>query len=354
MRWDLFCRVVDNFGDIGVCWRLACQLARRGEQVRLWVDDASALAWMAPGTPPAGVELRRWCEPWDDPLDDVVPHEVVIEAFGCDPPPAFVAAMHRAVPPVWINLEYLSAERYAERSHGLLSPQLSGPGAGLQKWFFYPGFSDRSGGLLREPELAARQAAFDSERWCDAQGLATRPGERRVSLFCYPSAPVSALAEQLAREPTLLVLTASAPTVEPRPSLRCVRLPWLSQHEFDHLVWSCALNFVRGEDSLVRALWAGRPFLWQLYPQHDQAHAAKLAAFAERFGSAGVPGLDAFWQAWNGLAPWPATLPLQGPAWSAWQQAASRFSEEQRAWPDLATRLQAFVHGRGAGPSAPA
>ena len=47
MKWDLFCRVVDNFGDVGVCWRLAADLAQRGEQVRLWIDDASALTWMA-------------------------------------------------------------------------------------------------------------------------------------------------------------------------------------------------------------------------------------------------------------------------------------------------------------------
>ena len=56
MRWDLFCRVVDNFGDVGVCWRLACELARRGDAVRLWIDDASALAWMAPDGM-AGVEV---------------------------------------------------------------------------------------------------------------------------------------------------------------------------------------------------------------------------------------------------------------------------------------------------------
>jgi hypothetical protein len=23
LHWDIFCRVIDNFGDIGVCWRLA-------------------------------------------------------------------------------------------------------------------------------------------------------------------------------------------------------------------------------------------------------------------------------------------------------------------------------------------
>jgi uncharacterized repeat protein (TIGR03837 family) len=144
-RWDLFCRVVDNFGDAGVCWRLARDLAARGARVRLVIDDASPLAWMAPAGAP-GVEVL----PWPGPAE---PAEVVIEAFGCDPPPDFVAAMARRQPaPVWINLEYLSAEAYVERSHGLPSPQLNG----LTKWFYYPGFTPRTGGLLREPDLMAR------------------------------------------------------------------------------------------------------------------------------------------------------------------------------------------------------
>jgi uncharacterized repeat protein (TIGR03837 family) len=109
MQWDLFCRVIDNFGDIGVCWRLAADLAGRGEAVRLWTDDAGALAWMAPQGAP-GVQVCAW------PADGAAvaePGEVVIEAFGCALPPPFVAAMAaraaRARPPVWINLEYLSA-----------------------------------------------------------------------------------------------------------------------------------------------------------------------------------------------------------------------------------------------------
>jgi uncharacterized repeat protein (TIGR03837 family) len=132
-RWDVFCRVIDNHGDLGVCWRLACDLADRGQQLRLWVDDPAALRWMAPQGHPR-VALLHWTE--DTPLPE--PGDVVVEAFGCDPPEAFVARMAAADrPPVWINLEYLSAEDYVERSHRLRSPQR----CGLDKWFFYPGFT---------------------------------------------------------------------------------------------------------------------------------------------------------------------------------------------------------------------
>jgi hypothetical protein len=54
----------------------------------------------------------------------------------------------------WIHLEYLSAQAYAGRSHGLASPVLGGAAAGVHRWFFFPGFTPDTGGLLREAELA--------------------------------------------------------------------------------------------------------------------------------------------------------------------------------------------------------
>ena len=150
--WDIFCRVVDNHGDLGVCWRLAVDLAERGETARLWVDDESALQWMAPLGHP-GIELIRWGKP-HGPLAERAPGDVVIEAFGCELPALFAKRMAQRTPaPCWINLEYLSAEAYVERSHGLPSPQLAGPAAGLRKWFFYPGFTPVSYTHLTLPTI---------------------------------------------------------------------------------------------------------------------------------------------------------------------------------------------------------
>ncbi|MEI7538648.1 MAG: elongation factor P maturation arginine rhamnosyltransferase EarP, partial [Comamonadaceae bacterium] len=204
--WDIFCRVIDNYGDVGVCWRLAADLAARGEQVRLWLDDASALAWMAPGGTP-GVSVRQWNEalsPTGLPAGDVL-----IEAFGCEVDAGFLAG-HDGV---WLNLEYLSAEAYVEPCHGLPSPVLSGPGAGLRKYFFYPGFTPATGGLLREPGLAARQAAFDREAWLRRLAIHFQ-GERLISLFCYEPAALQSLLEQLAaaEQPTRLLVTPGRAT----------------------------------------------------------------------------------------------------------------------------------------------
>ena len=351
MLWDVFCRVIDNFGDIGMCWRLSADLAERGHTVRLWADDASALAWMAP-------------EPFRSPHIQVVhwdagiqePGDIVIEAFGCNPPDAFVARMQRPAPPVWINLEYLSAEPWVERCHGLRSPVMSGPGAGLSKWFFYPGFTQATGGLLRETGLmSARQA------WDIAAGGPRDPDVRTVSLFCYEPAPVGALLDALAAggQPTQVLLTPGFATQlarqwqavnPPSSTLTLQALAPVSQREFDQLLWACDLNLVRGEDSAVRALWAGQPHIWQIYPQDDGVHAGKLQAFMERW-MAGWPQdlareVRELWLSWNGLQAHTASdfqsliRLLNDPRWPANSRASQQRLTEI---PDLVTQLCGFV-----------
>src|SRR3954468_5210062 len=190
-RWDVFCRVVDNFGDVGVSWRLARALAAdHGKQVRLWLDDFTVLAKLRPEIDPRydvqsleGVEVVRLREPF---VVDYVA-DVVVETFGCDPPVAYVEAMARRDPkPRWINLEYLSAEDWVEGSHGLPSPN---PRLPLVKHYFFPGFSARTGGLLRERSLLARRDAFQADAatqdtfWREYLGRTPPRGALKLSVF---------------------------------------------------------------------------------------------------------------------------------------------------------------------------
>ncbi len=360
--WDIFCQVVDNFGDLGVCWRLAADLAGRGQRVRLWISDRSALQWMAPQGA-AVVEIRDWLEPIDS--RGLVLGDVLIEAFGCRLPAEIIKtfatqAAARGGLAAWINLEYLSAEDYAGRSHGLRSPLLQSPGKGLIKHFFYPGFTAQTGGLLREPGLAQRQRQFNRERWLESLGIAFA-GERLISLFCYEPAALGALLEQLAssRQTTRLLVTSGRATAavmacvahknQHNPvwnssgTLSICYLPALTQVAFDHLLWACDLNFVRGEDSLVRALWAGKAFVWQLYPQHDAAHHAKLEAFLAVLGA--PSGWRDFHRVWNEMPQCDAAqLPtLDDATLRQWEQTTSVARQRLWAQDDLVTQLMAFV-----------
>lgn len=354
--WDIFCRVIDNYGDIGVCWRLAVGLAARGERVRLWVDDASALRWMAPEGA-RGVEVRPWTQPIQ--ADGLTAGDILVEAFGCEVAPEFIAAYAQNTRStgrnaVWINLEYLSAEGFVERSHGLPSPVMSGPGAGLVKRFFYPGFTKGTGGLLREPDLADRQGRFDRAAWLQQLEIGFQ-GERLISLFCYEPPALGALLDQLGADTqaTRLLVTAgrataavracvedkyrAQPAWNRRQTLSFSYLPTLTQRDFDHLLWACDLNFVRGEDSLVRALWANKPFVWQIYPQHDDAHHSKLEAFLTVLNAS--PSLRAFHHVWNGVRQ-AASPPL---ALSQWQETVSAMRTLQLQRDDLVTQIMRFA-----------
>ena len=377
-RWDIFCTVVDNYGDVGVAWRLARQVAHEHPlAVRLFVDNLPLLARLAPEIDPAkgaqsvlGVDVCRWDGPRGEQAS--APGEVVIEAFGCGLPAGYLAAMAaRDRPPVWVNLEYLSAEAWIENCHGLASRHPTLP---LTRYFFFPGFSRASGGLLREQDLFARRDRFRADplaraSWWRTLGL-TPPssGTLVVSLFCYPSAPLAPLLEAWADgEQALLCVvpegTASAslerwagsgalqrgkPMIRGRLALATV--PFLAQDDYDRLLWACAVNFVRGEDSFVRAQWAARPLLWQVYPQAEAAHQLKLAAWVARY-STGLEAEAAFaWRnlvhAWNG----------EGDAAAAWRPFASlraRVRAHAESWaaecarmPDLASALVKFCADR--------
>lgn len=378
-HWDLFCRVVDNLGDVGIAWRLARQLARDpARSVRLVVDGLAVLARLEPR-----IDARRTCQSVDGivVVDRAWPGEAggpraawtVVEVLGCGLPAACLDAMEDAAcHPVWIDFEHLSAEAWVADFHGLPSPH---PRRALVKHFFYPGFGPRTGGLWLEPGLAGRRRAFvDDGSAVDALwrrlGVPPRaPDECRASLFAYPSAPVGALSRAMAddrrRRWTLLVpegggTTATAALAGGSSPVSCdgafmVRsIPFVDQDDYDRLLWACDLNFVRGEDSFVRAQAAARPFVWQIYRQADDVHLGKLAAFADRYEAGlALACRDAqrrMWNAWNGDGR------LLSAAFGAFHDHLPALHEHAERWGDrlgcetpLVDRLIAFAAARRQG-----
>ncbi|HWS13829.1 MAG TPA: elongation factor P maturation arginine rhamnosyltransferase EarP [Rhodocyclaceae bacterium] len=375
-RWDIFCNVIDNFGDVGVCWRLARQLAaEHGLRVRLWVDALESFAQICPELDPGrsvqtvrGTEIRRWSRPFA-PAE---PADVAIEAFACDLPEAYVAAMScRAPPPVWINLEYLSAEDWVAGCHGLPSPQALGR---LTKWFYFPGFAPQTGGLVRERDLPAQRDAFQRdpaalEAFRRAAGPgAPPPGALTVSLFGYanPAAAELLAAWEAGPEP-VRCLVPEGPVVADaaafagsgplaagdrlrRGSLDLRVLPFTDQDGYDRLLWACDLNFVRGEDSFVRAQWAALPMVWQIYPQAEDAHWPKLRAFLDRYCVGLEPGaaaaLRTFAEAWNRGAGAAAAWPAFAACLPALRRHARAWADHLGGMDDLATRLVRFCRDR--------
>jgi uncharacterized repeat protein (TIGR03837 family) len=303
---DIFCTVIDNFGDIGVCWRLAQQLQDEyGLNVRLWVDDLNSFAKLEPTLNPQlaqqtcqKIEICYWSK--SDFDTSIEPYDVVIEGFGCRLPDSFLQAMaQQTPPPVWLNLEYLSAESWTLDCHGLGSAH---PNLPLKQYFFFPSFDPRGGGLLREQNLLQQRDDFlqnpqaQADFWHSLNCTQALSADYRLSLFAYENQAVAALLTALSQQQqtsfiaipegrvlanintwantTLKVgdkLTVGAVTV--------AVLPFLSPIQYDQLLWACDINMVRGEDSFIRAHWAEKPLLWHIYPQEEQAHLDKLEAW---------------------------------------------------------------------------
>lgn len=377
-RLDLFCQVIDNFGDAGVCWRLARQLVSEyGFRVRLWIDQPAVLQKIClevgagfSGQMVGGIDIRFWSSPFPDIQPADVP-DGVIEGFGARLPEAYVRQMAAAPrTPVWINLEYLSAESWVEESHLMASPQSWIP---LTKYFYFPGFTRKTGGLIREKHLFEARDAFQQDRehairFLASIGVSVQRQPFIVSLFCYPEAPVVSLLESFRDgERDILCLLPEGVAVKAvqsfmnRPAVAGTRfsagrldlqiLPMVRQEYYDRLLWSCDLNFVRGEDSFVRAQWARRPFVWHIYPQENDIHVIKLAAFLERY-LADVPEEDAqkvgyFWRLWNRVD----GNGIRQEDWEKFRKFVPQLSQYGDAWSkkmaalsDLASGLVRFIN----------
>jgi uncharacterized repeat protein (TIGR03837 family) len=372
-RWDIFCAVIDNFGDIGICWRLSRQLAAEHHiAVRLWVDDLVSFKRICPQVDIrlaqqhiAGVCIMLWAPTTDWRKHQVA--DVVIEALACTIPLPYQQAMaQQSKKPLWLNLEYLSAEDWIEGCHALPSPQ---PHLPLDKYFFFPGFTQATGGLLQEGTLQQQADRFiqDSqaqrEFWHSLGINNTTEYSQKISLFAYDHPQLDTLLQnwQHGGETTLCVIPEGAlarqvmmlyPELEKTSelivnNLRLKILPFVAQAEYDKLLWACDINFVRGEDSIIRAHWAAKPFIWQIYRQQEQAHLEKLTAFIQRY-CASMPAelaspLRQFWLHWN-------TDSSLNDSWHKLSAILPQIAEYNRQWRrqlsangDLASNLVHFV-----------
>ncbi len=317
-RCDVFCSVIDNFGDIGICWRLSRQMvAEHGIAVTLWVDDLASFQRICPELNPqlpvqqlAGVLVRQWLAELPPLAADDFP-DLLIEALACTVPQSYLEQFSTFRPDaIWLNLEYLSAEDWVHGCHALASPQT---GINLAKYFYFPGFTEQTGGLLRENGLVEALRKFSQDvpaqqQFWQRAGIAGAMDYRlKISLFCYQQQAIADFILQLQQLPDSVLLlvpegvvaqqlrvlwpelaTAASMTLA---NLRIDILPYLPQPHYDYLLAACDINFVRGEDSVIRAHWAGKPMIWQIYRQQEQAHQVKLQAFLDKYLLQASPAL---------------------------------------------------------------
>lgn len=342
---DMFCRVIDNFGDAGIAWRLAKSLATEKHwRVRLIIDDAATLAAMVPQVDACaavqnvqGIDIARWDEGFESPAADIV-----IELFSCFLPAQYEEAIAQALLTRRVAvaaLDYLTAEAYAEESNGLASPH---PRYGYHKTFLFPGFSEKTCGVIYEAGLNEKFEAFVAQGGPKRvlESLGCECGQcLTLYFFTYPQMPVAAFARDIAADPRPLQILAApgkasdmlADELEKlhAPHVRLVRAPMVPQEHFDEILLSVDAALVRGEDSTMRAQLAGVPLIWTLYPQKDDIQLDKLAAFAGLYAKTLHPQSA---QAWTNLENRLNLSTSQETGWSAWRDHFTDMQQGAKLW----------------------
>lgn len=289
---DIFCEVVDNFGDAGVCWRMARILNKEQNwRIRLFCSDLNTLAKIATKIDPSlpeqtvdGILVLPW-----DAAQEANPSQIVLETFGCKIPDSFENRIALTKPaPLWINVEYLSAEAWVKDWHTLPSPH---PRLPVTKYYFYPGFMKGTGGVLFEKDYLYKETEFTIHRKELLDSIGANPdSEFNLFLFCYPGPWLELLAQALRKDQrSVQILAAPGKAREDLKKhlqgneqfLHFVDLPYVDQKEFDQWLWISDSLIVRGEESFVRAQLSAKPFIWNIYPIQTGEHLEKLSAFAD-------------------------------------------------------------------------
>ena len=298
MPITVLCKVVDNFGDIGVVWRLCCQLSNQikkenlTSKINLIVDDLASFNKICNSVDFSKsfqvvdeINVYNWNDEklcYDEfSKNDGENLSVILEVFQCGRPAwmekiLFEDKLNRTVQIIMID--YLTAEKYAEDFHCLQSLTRSSK---VQKVNFMPGFTKKTGGLIIDSEW---------EHFCDYQNNKT--------LLCFTydrnwNALANACKKSQYIEKVLIAPGKGFDSLKKSfysnfikdSNLKIEELSFMNQNEWDKMLKNCGVLFIRGEESMSRACLSGIPFVWHAYPQSNEYQLIKVRALLERMSN---------------------------------------------------------------------
>lgn len=283
---DIFCQVIDNYGDVGVAYRLAREFKRvyPNKKLRFVINQIEELNLIRKSEN-IEVILYKDISKIENSAD------LIIESFGCEIPKEYMdKALKKSK--LIINLEYFSAEKWVDDFH----LQESFLGGNLKKYFFIPGLSEKSGGILLDNEFLERKKKVEANKEYYLEKFEIKEKYDLIgSVFSYEKNFDSLIEELKKLDKKIILLILSEKTQKNfikyfdngnnYDKIKFVKLLFFTYDKYEELLALCDFNLVRGEDSFVRALLLGKPFLWHIYPQDENTHIKKLESFLEKYCS---------------------------------------------------------------------
>lgn len=322
------CKVVDNFGDIGVAYRLAKSLCELDSTLNITIVCSNLVSFsklaefVAPEKKIQTVRFGRvnwtvldWKQDEDSlaelknsalPVSDFS-FPVILECFQCGRPEWLESILGKSGRAHHIlNVEYLTGEDYAEEFH-LLKSYSRNPY--IKKRFFMPGFTDKTGGLLWDSAFLA--AVKKSSKSADLFKISIFSYERDFSLILKRIEAFQTKMRAKNKSFSVEILAAAGKSQlfvksaweNTEKKVRLTLLPFLPQEEYDRILSDCDVNFVRGEETLARACLCGKPFVWHAYVQDDNYQLVKVGAFLNHlkhhFDEASFSKLKTLFESYN-------------------------------------------------------
>ena len=306
---DIFCEIIDNYGDIGVVYRVAKELQKSFEnrvKIRVFLNRIDEFMKINPNVKDTGFQeidgiVYVTFQYLKENIDKFKTSDVIIEAFGCNIPEEYMEKAYEGST-LMINLEYLSAEDWIEDFHLQSSPLGKGK---LKKYFFMPGFTEKSGGVIADSNYINRMEKVNSNRKEYEKkylSMIENVDSKLVgTVFSYEKnfEPLFRDLKEIDRDFVLLALGEKTQnsikeflkknSVEvfgnciKYGKIEVVFYDFLNQEEYEELINTVDFNFVRGEDSFIRAVLTGKPYLWHIYCQDEFVHMDKLEGFLDKF-----------------------------------------------------------------------
>lgn len=304
---DIFCEIIDNFGDIGVVYRISKELKKIFQNVRIRIVLNRLEEFKAINKKVKDVDYQEIdglicvTEKYvKENMESFGVSDVFIEAFGCNVPEEYVKAA-KENSKLWINLEYLSGEKWIEDFHlceSLIDSKT------LKKIFFMPGFSEKSGGVIIDSGFLERMkfgkenrdevlkkyfkdfdlkdkfigTVFSYEKNFENLLETLKNYEKETVLLLMGEKTQKSFSEILKKN-----LTEDYGNIVKYGKITMIYSDFFSQEEYEEIISASDFNFTRGEDSFVRGIILGKPFMWHIYLQEEKAHMDKIKAFTERF-----------------------------------------------------------------------
>lgn len=305
---DIFCEIIDNYGDIGVVYRTAKELQKIFPESKIRVflnrlDEFKKINSQVLDLPSQNIDGIEYItfDYLRDNANELLTAQVIIEAFGCQIPKEYMEIAYDNSE-LLINLEYLSAEDWIEDFHLQSSPLGRGK---LKKVFFMPGFTEKSGGVIADSNYLERiQRVLENKEFYEKKYLSDiEDRENKIigTLFSYEKNFTPLLEDLKKLDKDVVILAMGEKTQDSlrkilknfsiedfRNSLKYGKieirfLNFLNQEEYEELINIVDFNFVRGEDSFIRAVLTGKPYMWHIYCQEEYAHMDKIEGFLDKY-----------------------------------------------------------------------